>query len=90
MRTLDFNAFYKNVDGTETETKLSKSLADLLASETTGNAVKILGWVEKLNKDGVLELDEADEKTLEDTVKNSTRMIALLKGQLQRVFLKKD
>jgi len=90
MKTLDFSGLLKGVDGKDTETKLSKSLSELLASETQGDALKILGWVELLRTEGTLTLDESDTKTLEDLIKNSQRLVVLLKGQLLRVFLKKD
>lgn len=88
MKTLDFSASFKGVDGQDTDTKLSKSLAELLASENVqANAVKLLGWVESLRTKDTLELDEPDFKLLETIVEQSTRMIVLLKGQLLRCFL---
>jgi hypothetical protein len=89
MNTLDFNIFLKNVDGTDTEAKLSKSLSEFLASETQGPALKLLGWVERLSKGEILEVDEADEDLLKKTIETSNRMTVLLRGQLLRVFIKK-
>ena len=85
--TLDFNGFFKQVDGTDTDVKLSKSFAEFLASETTGDALKLLGFVEDLNSTGCLELDQSDKKALQVLVEGTNRMVVLLKGQILRVFL---
>lgn len=88
-KTLNFSAKFKSTDGKDTEQTLAKLLADLLASESRGPAIKFLGWIETLSGEQCLDLDEADAKLLEDTIEKNERVVILLKGQLLRIFLTK-
>jgi hypothetical protein len=89
MNTLNFDKPMLDLDGKENSTKLSRSLSEFLATETQGDALKLLGWAECLRDSGVLELDDSDKKKLESTIEGSQRMTVLLKGQLLRCFLTK-
>lgn len=84
--TLNFNRPLLNIKGEDTKQCLSDLLADLLASEQEGNAVKLYGWALKLANGKELELDKADTKLLEETIEKSRRIMVIVRAQLLEVF----
>ena len=73
MTTYNFNKPFLGVQGEETGFTLSKQLAEFIATETEGKAVKLYGWLKALQKDGKLMLDDADKDDLKGIIENSKR-----------------
>lgn len=86
MTTYNFAVALVNTKGEDTTQKLNEIFSDFLASETKGNARKLLYWAISLAKGELLTIDKADAKTLTDLVENTERMAALVKGQILNVF----
>ena len=67
------------------DANLAKSLASLLASETSKDESKIHklpNWASQLYKDGSISVDEADFKFIKDTVIASDRFTPLVKSPI--------
>lgn len=82
----DFNTNLCDLKGTETTQKLAEPLAELVGTETKGNARKLADWVKALNVDGILTLDRADKDLLVSILENSDRMFIFVKGQILDVL----
>jgi hypothetical protein len=83
---LDFNKPLLDVKGTETKQTLNVILADLIATETKGNARKLGIWMRLLSADQSLDLDKVDAKALEDLIEGNDRVVVLVKDQLLQVI----
>lgn len=86
MITLNFNFPSKNLKGEEQKGTLGELLADLLASETKGNAVKFYDWAVRLSNAKEIVVDKADLKTIEDLINSTERVMILGKAQLLMII----
>lgn len=87
---LDFNFNLTNLDGNEIENaNAGKLLANTLAQQSKGDALKFWEWALALNKGEIIDLDTSDQTTLKSFIKDSESLPVLSKGQLLQVF-KKD
>lgn len=88
---LDFNQTLKGLDGQivkdgETPITLGKLLANQLAFNNKGDALKIFSWAQKMYNGEILDLDKSDESTLKDLIKNNEQLTILAKAQILEVF----
>lgn len=67
---------------------LASQLADLLGTETEGKTLKLYGWYKKLQVEGFLELDEADEIDLKALLEKTNRLPIFVKGQIMEIISK--
>ncbi len=87
---LDFNFSLTDLDGQPIENaNAGKLLANTLAQQSKGDALKFWEWALALNKGDVIDLDTSDQNTLKTFVKESDVLTIFAKGQMLQVF-KKD
>ena len=87
---LDFNFSLTDLDGQPIENaNAGKLLANTLAQQSKGDALKFWEWALALNKGDVIDLDTSDQSTLKTFVKESDVLTIFAKGQMLQVF-KKD
>ena len=87
---LDFNFNLTDLDGQPIENaNAGKLLANTLAQQAKGDALKFWEWALALNKGETIDLDTSDQTTLKAFIKDSETLAILAKGQLLQVF-KKD
>lgn len=87
---LDFNFNLTDLDGKDIENaNAGKLLANTLAQQAKGDALKFWEWALALNKGEIVDLDSSDQTTLKNFIKDSESLAILAKGQLLQVF-KKD
>jgi len=87
MKKLNFNFILKNLGGVEfPEAKMNEILANLLISQTKGDALRLYHWGLDLHKTGELNLDEQDLQTLRAIVENTEFLTVLAKGQILEIF----
>ena len=87
---LDFNFNLTDLDGKPVEnSNAGKLLANTLAQQSKGDALKFWEWALALNKGDVIDLDTSDQNTLKTFVKESDVLTIFAKGQMLQVF-KKD
>jgi len=83
-----FNIDLKDLDGKPLKDATGKNetagrlLARTLASQSKGDALKLFGWAQKIWNCEKLDLDNADQKTLNEFVENSEVMTVLAKAQI--------
>ncbi|MHB8520726.1 MAG: hypothetical protein ACYDH9_08200 [Limisphaerales bacterium] len=70
----------------DTDQRLGRTLAQLLKTSTTGDALKYLVWAIDLYQTGKIEVDESDYEHLVNFIKSNTQTWALVKGQLLQEF----
>lgn len=87
---LNFNFNLTDLDGQPIENaNAGKLLANTLAQQAKGDALKFWEWALALNKGEVIDLDTSDQATLKSFIKDNESLAILAKGQLLLVF-KKD
>lgn len=87
MKTINFNIPLVSVDGVEVPgTPLSKTLSELIATETEGKTLKLYGWHKQLQVGEALMLDESDAKDLSKLIEENKRLFIYVKGQLLSVI----
>lgn len=82
---INLNSPFLNSDGTENDSKqtLARVLSGFLDTEGDNtNPVKLYGWSKKLNKDSILELDDADYSMLKQMLETTKRQIVLARAQI--------
>lgn len=87
---INLNNPFLNSDGSENDSKqsLAKVLSGFLDTEgDTTNPVKLYGWSKKLNKDAILELDDADYNMLKQMLETTKRQIAMARAQILLVMI---
>jgi hypothetical protein len=86
---LDFNFSLTDLDGQPIENaNAGKLLANTLAQQSKGDALKFWEWALALNKGDVIDLDTSDQNTLKTFVKESDVLTIFAKGQMLQVFNK--
>ena len=92
---LDFNFDLLGLDGvsvldhTNQKVNAGKLLAQAVANQSKGDALKFWDWAVALNKGEALDLDSSDQETIKNFIKDSEGFTILAKAQLLQV-LKKD
>lgn len=91
MNTFDFSKpTFKNENGELVpEQTLAKVLSQFIGTEQDGNPVKLYGWHKDLQKNGKLQMDDADTADLRKLITETKRMFVFVKGQLLEVIDKK-
>jgi len=80
---LDLNFNLLDIEGKEIEgLNAGKTVAKVLAQDTSGDALKMWDWAKKLHAGEELELDLSDFTKFRDYIKNSPSFTVLLKGQV--------
>jgi hypothetical protein len=72
-------------DGT-TPLTLGRILANTMASQTKGDALKMYDWAKKLYAGEPLNLDRSDCKTMRDFIDTSDQITILAKAQLLEIL----
>lgn len=94
---LNFNADLLNVEGDPIKNKNGENLrlngvlaSSIMGSTSKENVVKFFDWAIKLQQEGVLDLDKADQALLKTTIENLDGITVLGKGRLLEVFDKRE
>ena len=84
---LNFNFNLTDLDGQPIENaNAGKLLANTLAQQAKGDALKFWEWALALNKGEIINLDTSDLTVLKNFIKESDALAILAKGQLLQVF----
>ena len=84
---LNFNFNLTDLDGLPIENaNAGKLLANTLAQQAKGDALKFWDWALALNKGEIINLDTSDQTVLKNFIKESDALAILAKGQLLQVF----
>ncbi len=87
---LNLNFFLKDLDGKEIEkSNAGKTIAQVLAENNEGDAVKYWGWALNLNEGKPLSLDKSDKDHLKKFINDHKRFTVLLKAQAIAAFEEK-
>ena len=88
---LDFNKPILGLDDQAIpESNLGKLVANVITSNTKGDAIKLYDWGRTLYKGEVLDLDRADQDVLKNLIKDSDSITILTKAQALEVFKKEN
>lgn len=87
---LNFNTQFNDLDGNVIEPNLGKLVANLLVSETKGDAIKMFDWAVKLNKGEELDLDRSDQDKLRTIVTETDKFTVLFKAPVLEILSKKE
>lgn len=80
---IDLNSALVDLDGKEiADSNMGKILAQLLISETKGDALKFWDWAMKLHKGEVLDLDKSDQEVFKTFVKETEKLPIITKAQI--------
>ena len=84
---LDFNFSLTDLDGQPIEnSNAGKLLANTLAQQAKGDALKFMSWALKLHAGESLELDPSDKETLKNFIKDHEQLTILSKAQMLECF----
>lgn len=84
---VNFNKLLKDLDGREIpHGNAGKVIANVLVSQTKGDAVKYWGWAQKLHDGKEMELDKSDFDTLKNFIKDSEVLPVLTKAQVLEIM----
>ena len=80
---INLNSALVDLDGKEiADSNMGKILAQLLISETKGDALKFWDWAMKLHKGEVLDLDKSDQEVFKTFVKETEKLPIITKAQI--------
>lgn len=80
---IDLNAFIIDLDGSEIkDSNMGKIVAQMLITETKGDALKFWDWAQKLYKGEVLDLDKSDQEVFKNFIKDSEKIPIITKAQI--------
>ncbi len=86
MKKLNFNFSLKKLNGEIAVKEASKFLAETIANENKGNALKIYSIAKRLWDNPEIELDKSDVILLKGIIENSETITILAKAQLLEVL----
>lgn len=69
---------------------LGHILANNLVAQRTGNIMKVLDWARKLYAGHIIDLDRADQKTMQSLIEGFPDLSILYKGQLLEILDQKE
>lgn len=81
MKKVELNFELKNLNDQDVG-NAGVLLAELLISETKGNAIKLFEWAMKLNKKEAIEVDSSDLIMLKTLLNETERLPMLAKAQI--------
>lgn len=80
---INLNSALVDLDGNEiADSNMGKILAQLLISETKGDALKFWDWAMKLHKGEVLDLDKSDQEVFKNFLKETEKLPIITKAQI--------
>lgn len=80
---IDLNAPIIDLDGSEIkDSNMGKIVAQMLITETKGDALKFWDWAQKLYKGEVLDLDKSDQEVFKNFIKDSEKIPIITKAQI--------
>ena len=80
---IDLNAPIIDLDGTEIkDSNMGKIVAQMLISETKGDALKFWDWAQKLYKGEILDLDKSDQEVFKNFIKDTEKIPVITKAQI--------
>ena len=80
---INLNSALLDLDGNEiADSNMRKILAQLLISETKGDALKFWDWAMKLHKGEILDLDKSDQEVFKNFVKETEKLPIITKAQI--------
>ena len=91
---LNFNFDLLGLDGeavldhANQKVNAGKLLAQAIANQSKGDALKFWDWAVSLNKGEILDLDSSDQETIKNFIKDAEGFTILAKAQLLKVIKK--
>jgi len=85
MKTINLDFNFKDLSGKEIAgdgNNAGRLLANLLVTETKGEAIKMYDWALALYNKKPIQVDDADFNKIKDYIQNSEKMTLLSKAQL--------
>ena len=80
---IDLNALIIDLDGTEiNDSNMGKIVAQMLITETKGDALKFWDWAQKLYKGEILDLDKSDQEVFKNFIKETEKIPVITKAQI--------
>ena len=80
---IDLNAPIIDLDGTEiNDSNMGKIVAQMLITETKGDALKYWDWAQKLYKGEILDLDKSDQEVFKNFIKETEKIPVITKAQI--------
>lgn len=80
---IDLNAPIIDLDGSNIQdSNMGKIVAQMLITETKGDALKFWDWAQKLYKGEVLDLDKSDQEVFKNFIKDSEKIPIITKAQI--------
>ena len=80
---IDLNAPIIDLDGTEiNDSNMGKIVAQMLITETKGDALKFWDWAQKLYKGEILDLDKSDQEVFKNFIKETEKIPVITKAQI--------
>ena len=61
---------------------MGKIVAQMLISETKGDALKFWDWAQKLYKGEILDLDKSDQEVFKNFIKDTEKIPVITKAQI--------
>lgn len=87
----NLNINLKGLDGQEiNDANIGKIVANALASGSTPNALKMMGWATKLYNGEALDLDQSDLITFKEFINSNQSFTDLLKAQVLETLIKNE
>ena len=80
---IDLNAPIIDLDGSNIQdSNMGKIVAQMLITETKGDALKFWDWAQKLYKGEVLDIDKSDQEVFKNFIKDSEKIPIITKAQI--------
>lgn len=83
MKTLNFNFELKDLNGNEIG-NAGVLVAEMLVTESKGDAIKFFDWAINLNSKKTIEVDESDLLKIKQLINDNARLTILVKAQFLR------
>ena len=87
MKSVNLNVNLKDLEGKDVEGQIiGKIVANVIATESKGDALKIFGWAVEMTKGNCLLLDKSDFSMFKEIVNSNERLTILVKAQVLEIL----
>jgi len=87
MKSVNLNVNLKDLEGKDVEGQIiGKIVANVIATESKGDALKIFGWAVEMTKGNCLLLDKSDFSTFKSLISDNERLTILVKAQVLEIL----
>ena len=87
MKSVNLNVNLKDLEGKDIEGQIiGKLVANIIATESKGDALKIFGWAVEMTKGNCLLLDKSDFLLFKGIISDNERLTILVKAQVLEIL----